>query len=193
MMMFIPSQYRNRKSGIIFTVIMLGLIACGFFLFSVYCNMETRFAEQEQQLLLNQKSIASLRNLRSEVRQQKQQIGYFERALFKGKAQDLIISTMQIQVQSMLSASGLEPELLRPVVSRETGGMIQSVVLKLRLSGTIEQFKSFLTTLYQAYPFFHIEGLTIRAFRDGQLKIYMDLRGYYQVAKDVSSTPKRGE
>jgi hypothetical protein len=186
MIAFIPSQYRNRKAGLVFAAVMAGLLVCGFLLFSLYSRMQVRLAVQEQQLLVSQKSVAGLENLKQHLNLQKQQIHRVERSLFKGKSQDIIVSTMQVQVQSMLSASGLEPELLRPVVPRETGNKIQSVVLKLRLNGTLEQLKMFLTLLYQADSFFHIENLTIRAFRGDQLRFYMDLRGYYQLSSSLN-------
>lgn len=184
----IPSQYRNQKTIIIGVAIFLSFIACVFFLMSIYTSMQVELENQEQQLFMDQKNIRKLNGLRQQIKQQTQQLTHLDRSLIKGKGQDTILSAMQIQVQSMLTSSGLEPEFLRPVTSRESGGnAIQSVVLKLRLSGTIEQFKNFLSAIYKADSFFHIEGLTIKPFKQDQIKIYMDLRGYYQTSSSNSS------
>lgn len=179
----IPSQYRNQKTLIVGMAIILCLVTGTYALLSTYDSMQVKLEDHEQQLFIDQKNIRKLNGLRKQIKHQTQQLARLDRSLLKGKAQDTIVSTMQIQVQSMLTSAGLEPESLRPVTSRVMGGeTIQSVVLKLRLSGTIEQFKTFLTLIYKADAFFHIEGLTIKPFKQDQLKIYMDLRGYYQIS-----------
>ena len=181
MIHLIPSQYKTPKALIIAMAALLALGVCIALLVSSYQNMQVALEEQEQQLFIDQKNIRKLKSLRRQVGQQKQQVAQFERALLKGQSQDAVISTMQIQVQSMLTSSGLDPESLRPITARETGGSaVQSVALKLRLSGSIEQLTNFLSTIYKADAFFQIEGLTIKPFKKDQLKIYMDLRGYHQ-------------
>ncbi len=194
MMHLIPGQYRNQKTVLLLAAAVLGLVMCVVFLLNTYNAMQVELEELEQQLFVSQKQLGKLSGLQQEIRQQKQQITRFDRAMLKGESQDAILSMMQIQVQSMLAGAGLEPESLRPVASRETGGAaIQPVVLKLRLSGTIEQFKLFIAAIYGADSFFQIEGLNIKPFKLDQLKIYMDLTGYYQIASAAGRTATGGE
>lgn len=177
----IPAQFRNQKALLLILAGLLSLIALVAFLVSTYSTMETRLEELDQQLFVDQKNIRKLPGLRLQIKYQKQQIGRIEQALFKGADQDEVLSTMQIKVQAMLKRAGLEPESLRPVTSRKTSAnSLQSVVLKLRLNGTMHQFTTFLAAVYKNKTFFQIEGLTIKPFQQDGLKIYMDLRAYYQ-------------
>lgn len=177
----IPSQFRTQKGILLLIAAVMSSVAIVAFTISTYSGMENRLEELEQQLFVDQKNIRKLQGLRLEIRQQKQQISQIEQALFKGRDQDAVISTMQIKVQSILEKAGLEPESLRPVTSRKTStNSLQSVVLKLRLNGNMNQFTAFLAAIYKQKTFFQIEGLTIKPFKQDQLKIYMDLRAYYQ-------------
>lgn len=190
----IPGQYRNQKTVLVLGAAVLGLVACIVFLQNTYADMQLELEDLEQQLFVNQKQLGKLSGLQQEIKQQKQQIARFDRAMLKGESQDAILSMMQIQVQSLLTDAGLEPESLRPIGARETGGAaIQPVVLKLRLNGTLEQFKLFIAAIYRADSFFQIEGLNIKPFKLDQLKIYMDLTGYYQVSSASGSTMTGGE
>jgi hypothetical protein len=183
MMHLIPLQYLNQKRLIISGAVLMSLVACLVFGLSRYNDMQVELEDREQALFVNQKNVRKLSSIRQQIKQQKQQVIQFERALLKGQGQDKIISTMQIQVQAMLTSADLEPESLRPVTTRETSGaVIQSAILKLRISGTFEQFNLFLATIYKADTFYQVEGLTIKPFKQDQLKIYMDLRGYYQIS-----------
>jgi Tfp pilus assembly protein PilO len=176
----IPSQLKTQKGIILLIAAVMSSIAIVALTISAYSGMENRLEELEQQLFADQKNIRKLQGLRFEIRQQKQQISQIEQALFRGRDQDSVISTMQIKVQSILEKTGLEPESLRPVTSRKTStNSLQSVVLKLRLNGNMNQFTAFLAAIYKHKTFFKIEGLTIKPFKQDQLKIYMDLRAYY--------------
>ncbi len=180
-MIQIPSQYNNQKTLIIAIATLLAGVVAVTLLVSSYQDMQVALEEQEQQLFIDQKNIRKLKSLRQQVAQQKKQVSQLERALLTGKNQDAVISTMQIRVQSMLTSAGLDPESLRPIASRETGGgAVQSVTLKLRLSGNLDQLLHFLAAIYKAESFYQIEGLTIKPFKKDQLKIYLDLKGYYQ-------------
>ncbi len=176
----IPNQFRSQQALLLLTAGLLTAIALMAFLLSTYNNMVARLDDLEQQIFVDQKNVRKLHGLRFQVKQQKQQIGQIEQALFKDNDQDTVTSEMQIKVQAMLQKSGLEPESLRPVNSRAITNTLPSVVLKLRLNGDMDQFISFLVAIYRNRSFFHIEGLTIKPFQQDKLKIYMDLRAYYQ-------------
>ena len=187
----LPSQYKIRKNFLSGIGIVLICIMCIYGSTVKYSAMKVELENIEQQFFLVQKHLNKTSSLRQQTRQQIQQLSHLDSSLLKGKSKDVARSTMQIQVQSMLTSSGLEPESLRPVTARESGNeTIHSVLLKLRLSGSIEQFQKFLTTLYKADTFFHIEGLTIKPFKHNQLKIYMDLRSYYQTSTLPPTNPK---
>lgn len=176
----IPNQFRSQKAILLLSAGLLTGIALVILLLSTYNSMTARLDDLEQQIFVDQKNVRKLHGLRLQVKQQKQQIGQIEQALFKGKDQDTVTSEMQIKVQAILQKSGIEPESLRPVSSKAITNTLPSVVLKLRLSGNMDQFTSFLVAIYRSRAFFHIEGLTIKPFQQDNLKIYMDLRAYYR-------------
>ena len=115
------------------------------------------------------------------ARQQQQ----LESFLFQGENEEKIASAMQIMLQSEVGNAGLEPEFIQPVRAGEGGDRKEhgEIVIKMRLSGVLNDLGKFLHSRYASKQFFRIENLTIKPFRPGELKIFLDVRGYYKIGK----------
>lgn len=114
-----------------------------------------------------------------------------ESFLFQGENEEKIASDMQIMLQSEVSNAGLEPEFIQPQRKSDGGGDRKEhgeIVIKIRMSGTLNDFGKFLRNRYASKHFFGIESLSVRPFRPGELKISLDFRGYYKLGKEGGKT-----
>ena len=116
------------------------------------------------------------------ARQQQQ----LESFLFQGENEEKVASAMQIMLQSEVSNAGLEPEFIQPVRAGEGGDRKEhgEIVIKIRMSGALNDLGKFLHSRYASTQFFRIESLSIKPFRPGELKISLDVRGYYKIGKE---------
>lgn len=106
-----------------------------------------------------------------------------EKQLFSGAGEEEVASAMQIRLQKMVAASGIESESIRPVPAAlkpgEKEGVLIPMVVKMRLTGTMTEFLDFMKRLYGDEKFFKVEKVTMRPFRKAGLKIYLEIKGYY--------------
>ena len=111
-----------------------------------------------------------------------------ESFLFQGENEEKVASAMQIMLQSELSNAGLEPEFIQPVRAGEGGGGDRKehgeIAIKIRMSGALNDLGRFLHSRYLSKQFFRIESVAIKPFRPGELKISLDVRGYYKIGKE---------
>lgn len=111
-----------------------------------------------------------------------------ESFLFQGENEEKIASAMQIMLQSEASNAGLEPEFIQPVRAGDGGGGDRKehgeIAIKIRMSGGLDDLGRFLHSRYLSKQFFRIEGLTLKPFRPGELKISLDVRGYYKIGRE---------
>ena len=116
------------------------------------------------------------------VRQQQQ----LESFLFQGENEEKIASAMQIMLQSEVNDAGLEPEFIQPVRAGEGGDRKEhgEIAIKIRMSGALNDLGRFLHNRYASKQFFRIESLSVKPFRPGELKISLDVRGYYKIGKE---------
>lgn len=119
------------------------------------------------------------------ARQQQQ----LESFLFQGENEEKVASAMQIMLQSEVSNAGLEPEFIQPVRAGDGSGGDRKehgeIVIKIRMSGALNDLGKFLHSRYASKQFFRIESLSIKPFKPGELKISLDVRGYYKIGKEV--------
>lgn len=110
-----------------------------------------------------------------------------ESFLFQGENEEKITSAMQIMLQAEVSNAGLEPEFIQPVRTAEGGDRKKDgeIVIKIRMSGALNDLARFLQARYASNKFFRIDSLSIKQFRPGELKISLDARGYYKLAGEV--------
>jgi len=120
---------------------------------------------------------------------QQQQLESF---LFQGENEEQVASAMQIMLQAEVSNAGLEPEFIQPVRAGEgSGGDRQEhgeIAIKIRMSGALNDLGKFLHSRYASPRFFRIESLSIKPFKPGELKISLDVRGYYKIGKEAAKT-----
>lgn len=148
------------------------------------------YNEQQQQVaekiaLLDQyrASTQKLNQLKNRVAGLKRQEQRLERYLFTGKSEEEISSAMQIKLQEMVTKAELQPEYIRPVTR---GGSVKSkdfgeIAVNLRLSGPIDKFAEFLKNLYKSQHLFKIESFSIKPFKKTELKIVLEVKGFYKI------------
>lgn len=104
--------------------------------------------------------------------------------LFTGSSEENIISAMQLDLQALVTTAGLEAETIRPIKQKnaqslggETG--LGEVAIKVSLNGTLAECLSFLAELYGSGKFYKVEAVTLSPYKKTDLKILIDLRGYF--------------
>jgi hypothetical protein len=104
--------------------------------------------------------------------------------LFAGKSEEKIVSDMQIMLQEQITKAGLAVESLRPIrridKAKDKDIDYGEVTIKIRLSGTLNQFVDFLAQLYKSKSLYQVEGLTLKPYKNS-LKIFIDIKGYYKI------------
>lgn len=139
-------------------------------------KMLSQYQEQAEEITQLKNKVAAL------DRQQKQLDHYF----LVGKSEEDISSALQIVLQEMVVKSGLQPEFIRPTRS---GGISQTeklneITVNLRVAGTIDNFMTFIRDLYKSASYFKVESLSIKPFKDAELKIVMEVKGFYKLLKE---------
>lgn len=150
---------------------------------------------REATLFAQEKSSRQLAGLKREMALLEREVKQAESFLFHGATVDTITSTMQIRLQAMITEAGLEPESLRPLGGAGNDGMINTISIKMRLNGSLENFAAFLAALYRDEHFFFVEDCTLKPDKMKGLKIFLDLKAFYRTgdspAPAKTSTPRR--
>ena len=139
--------------------------------------------------LLNQyrKVVVMQPQLKKRVTELEKRAEQIDRYLFSGSSVEEISSAMQIMLQNKVADAGLEPESIRPM--RQGGnvkpGEIEDLVIKMRLSGSLDQFVDFLANLYRSSKLIKIETFSLKPYKAG-LKISLDVKGFYHLAQPGS-------
>ncbi len=138
-----------------------------------------------KQALLGQYQVATnnLDNLRQEIKRLEVRQGQFDTRLFTGKTRNEITSAMQIKLQDILGAADLTPESLRSSngARKVDDKAYGEVLIKIRLTGKLDNFLQFLSKFYKMNYFFKIENFTLKPFKKDQLKVFLGLKGFYRL------------
>jgi Tfp pilus assembly protein PilO len=176
----------RTRNGLIFLVGVLLVLNIGRFAYSRY--QEAREGIESKQALLDQYKIStkSLDSLREKIRQLEDRRRQFDGYLFTGTDKEDIASAMQLKLQELLGAAGLTPESLRPL--SKSGGKDDNkrygeVVVKIRLTGELDNFMKFLASLYRLDYLFKVENFTLKPFKKTELKVFLELKGFYHLAE----------
>jgi hypothetical protein len=183
----ITNRLRNRKSLIIIAVVLLVL--------NLFRLMYDHFDQKEEDIssriaLLDQyrMTIRDLDQMREKVSWLETQAKEIDSFLLSGPSEEKIVSDMQINIQEQISLSGLAVESLRPVRSRSEKQKTKDkeenfgeVALNIRLSGTLNQFVAFLGQLYSSKTLYQIESFTLKPYKNKEMKIFLDFKGYYKL------------
>lgn len=143
---------------------------------------------ESKRALLGQYQIATrdIETLRQRIQRLDAQKNAFDSHLFVGANRDEITSAMQIKVQEMLGAAGLSPESLHPTERRgdDKDKLFGEVIIKVRISGELEQFLHFMAELYKLEYLFKINNLTVKPYKKKELKVFLELKGFYKVTSE---------
>lgn len=148
---------------------------------------------ESKQALLGQyrMSTKDLDAVRARVQQLEGRKTQFEAHLFQGASVKDVTSAMQIKLQEVLSQVGMNPESISPVTKggKETDTSYGEVSIKIRLGGTLENFIKFMAEIYKMNYLFRLENVTIKPFKNEELKIFLELKGYYRL-NEPAKPPK---
>lgn len=182
--------HRLRSRAVLFgiavtlLVLNLGRLAVGYFE-DRQTELDSRLVRLQQQ----RREAAALEDLRAAIVDLEERRKGVERLLFTGASEEQIASAMQILLQEKLAKTSLEPESLRPILrgGKDKGKAeepFQELAIKLRLSGTLQDFVEFLADIYRSDQLFIIENFVLKPSRNDVLKILLDLKGFYQITPE---------
>jgi len=195
------SRIMNRSGGrglLLGVVGLLVLVKLGFWLQEAYQASQAELESRKAALLRTQKLTAKIPELRGQLQHlegEKERLGKY---LFAGANEENIISAMQLDLQALVATAGLEVETIRPLKQRnaqESGGesVLGEVAIKASLNGTLAGYQTLLAELYRSPKIYKIESVTLSPFKKAELKILIDLRGYFMLAApDVAVVPGGG-
>ena len=177
------SRFQTKTLLIAVAVVLLvlnaGRYAVGYF--------AAQQEEVENKIILLQKyrdSVVQLGQLKSRVANLERQQQALDKFFFRGNSEEEVASAMQIQLQDMVINANLEPEFLRPVRRGDTskGKQFDEIAINLRMSGSLENYATFLKNIYRSKNLFKIESFTLKPYKGDQLKIVMEIKGYYKIS-----------
>ncbi|MEW6593738.1 MAG: type 4a pilus biogenesis protein PilO [Thermodesulfobacteriota bacterium] len=153
--------------------------------------------DRVEQLAKYRKAVNRIDTLKGEVAALEGQHQTLTSYLFTGASEEEAASAMQVALQDEVVKAGLEPEFIQPTPSeaatkpeptKKEG--IRAISIKLRLGGTLNNFGQFVQELYRAKKLFTIENCTVKPLRKEDLKIYLEVKGYYAIPA-AGAQPKR--
>jgi hypothetical protein len=177
------SSLRTRKSLLILAAL---LLVINIFRVTINHFHQKQEAVLEQTAVLEQYRITTrkLVEMRGRVAWLNKQKKELDSYLFTGKSEEKIVSDMQIMLQEQVTKTGLAVESLRPIrrieKAKDKDIDYGEVTIKIRLSGTLNQFVDFLAQLYKSKSLYQVESLTLKPYKNG-LKIFFDVKGYYKI------------
>lgn len=190
--------HRIGSRGLLLSLVaLLLLIKVGLTLQDAYQAELVELESRRASLARYQKLTGKVPELRSQLQRLTAEREKLRQILFTGSSEENIISAMQLDLQALVTTAGLEPETIRPVKQknvREDGGEfgLGEVAIKASLTGTLAEYLTFLAALYGSEKFYKIEAVSLSPYKYSELKIAIDLRGYFvttapEVAANVES------
>lgn len=184
--------------------LLLGLVGL-LLLIKVGLNLQETYQAEQDDLARRQANLLKFRKLTGKIPELKAQLqrltaerDRLAKALFTGSNEENILSAMQLDLQALVTTAGLEAETIRPVKQkneRETGGQagLGEVLVKASLNGTLAGYSALLAELYGSGKFYKIEAVTLTPNKKTDLKILLDLRGYFvTTAPEVAASVEGG-
>lgn len=184
--------------------LLLGLVGL-LLLVKLGLNMQDSYKTAQDDLEKRQASLTRYQKLTGKIPELKSQLQRLtaererlDKILFTGSSEENIISAMQLDLQALVTTAGLEAETIRPVKQKnaQEGGEpgLGEVAIKATMNGTLASYQAFLAELYRSDRFYKVEAVTISPYKKSDLKILIDLRGYFLVsnAAEVDVTVEGG-
>lgn len=187
-MMSLVRIFRQYKSRSLLISVALLLVFLNLGRFGVNYYNQLKQEVDNKAILLDQYDLSArkLQKFQYKVDILEQELATVKTSLFEGESPEKIASAMQIIVQDLVVRSGLKPESLRPILSKgqlkDKEKKLGEIIIKVRLSGELNQFLNFLSGLYQSENFFRLENCTIKPYKKTDLKIFLELKGFFSLA-----------
>ena len=174
----------QTKTLLIAVVVALLVLNIGRFAISYFNDQQEQVLNKIDMLEQYQDSIQDLSQLKNKVATLERQKQLLDNYFFTGTSEEDVSSKMQIQLQEMVINANLEPEFLRPVHHSDVGKgkEFDEIAINLRMSGTLEGFEAFLRNLYKSKNLFKIESFTLKPYKNTELKIVLEIKGYYKLS-----------
>lgn len=177
----------DRRQILLAVVAVLVLLNIGQWGWGFLVARQAELVDRMGMLAQYRKAVQRLPELEARVASLGRQQQQLESFLFHGEGEDQIASAMQILLQGEITGAGLEAEFIQPVRAGQSGDRHEQgdIVIKMRMSGSLNDFSRFLYARYSSKQLFRVENLSLKQFRPGELKISMDVRGYYKIGKEA--------
>ncbi|MFZ5760632.1 MAG: type II secretion system protein GspM [Thermodesulfobacteriota bacterium] len=177
-------QGLDRKALLLAIGALLLLFNLGRLAWGTYEGQLEELQAQRGLLDQYQETVSSLPVLKKKVARLQQRANQLKKGLFVAASEEEVSSIMQIMLQELVTKSGLAPESIRPLV---TGGKsaprdFHEIAIKIRLSGTMNQFMAFISDLYRSDRLFRIESFTLKPYKKAEMKVFLDIKGYYALS-----------
>ncbi len=182
----IIGRYSRKTILITLAALLLGLnffrVAGGYYDEQLE-NLKSKNAQLEKHRITTRK----LPELRQQVAVLEERQKQIEEYLFVGSSEEEVASAIQIMLQEKLSGAGLETESLHPIKQGLGKGDGQEreygeILIKARLSGSLNAFVDFIAELYKSKQLFKVESFSMKSYRGTGLKIFFEFKGYYKIA-----------
>jgi Tfp pilus assembly protein PilO len=188
----IVNRYGKRQLliGVVAVLLAVNFVKIGY---GLYDKQKEDLAENISLLEKYQRSTGKIEALRNRVEGLEKQSKELDSFLFTGESDEEIASAIQIMLQDQVVKSGLEPESLRPTTQGDggRGKDFGEVSIKVRLAGTLDEFILFLADLYKSEHLFKIESFTLKPYKKSELKIFLDMKGFYKIVKGKEKVDKK--
>lgn len=179
--------HRIGSRGLLLSVVaLLLLIKLGLELQGAYKAEQDVLESRRAGLVRYQKLTGKVPELRSQLQSLTDEREKLRQILFTGSSEENIISAMQLDLQALVTTAGLESETIRPIKQKNVRAEedefgLGEVAIKASLTGTLAEYLTFLAAVYGSEKFYKIEAVTLSPFKKSDLKIAIDLRGYFLV------------
>lgn len=179
--------HRIGSRGLLLGLVgLLLLVKLGFKLQDSYKAAQDDLESRQASLARYLKLAGKAPELNSQLQRLTAEREKLVKILFTGSSEENIISAMQLDLQALVTTAGLETETIRPtkqknVQGSEGGTGLGEVAIKVSVSGTLVGYQALMAELYRSARFYKIEAVTLSPYKKSELKIVLDLRGYFVI------------
>ncbi|NTV12757.1 MAG: hypothetical protein HGA96_02295 [Desulfobulbaceae bacterium] len=191
--------HRSGSRGLLLGVVgLLVLTKLGLWLQETYQADQAELESRKAALTRSRKLAGKIPELRAQLQRLNDERERLGKYLFTGANEENIISAMQLDLQALVTTAGLESETIRPLKQKnaqDTGAdaVLGEVAIKSSLNGTLAEYQAFMAELYRSPKIYKIEAVTLTPFKKSELKILIDLRGYFVItAPEVAVVTEGG-
>jgi Tfp pilus assembly protein PilO len=179
------SALKGQNNSKIFLLVIVGLLV---FLniarsgYNYYLEESKELEDKKELLLRYREQAKKLSTIKKKVARLNVQKNTIDNLLFSGVTEEEIASSMQVMLQELVTNAGLQPQSVRPIRKNSKGKEEKygKLKIKMRITGSFNDFIQFLADLYRSQYLFKIENFTIKPHK-GKLKVFLEFQGYYRL------------